>query len=196
MHAQKGPSEAPRTCFRACKTSKFSGGVPPDPPCTMAILWAPLLYLPWAPPILSAALVSPQQGNILFLIYRPHRLPDTIVWHFWNTIHFWTVFLRLCFVNSACAHPHWFSVISRMRNKMFPCYCLIPVHRHFIQPKSLHFRREESGSVFSASVCIMQATKCCVEYLPLALKDRRSCFSQGERFAVQLPLERTVALRK
>ena len=32
MHAQKGASEAPRTHFKACKTSKFSGGVPPDPP--------------------------------------------------------------------------------------------------------------------------------------------------------------------
>ena len=35
MHAHKGASEAPRTRFRACKTSKFSGGVPPDPPCTI-----------------------------------------------------------------------------------------------------------------------------------------------------------------
>ena len=41
MHAQKGASEAPRTRFRACKTSKFSGGVPPDPPCTIYV-WAPL----------------------------------------------------------------------------------------------------------------------------------------------------------
>ena len=38
MHAQKGALEAPRTCFRACKTSKFSGGVPPDPPCTIYLL--------------------------------------------------------------------------------------------------------------------------------------------------------------
>ena len=55
---------------------------------------------------------------------------------------------------------------------------------------------QESGSVFSASVCIIQASKRCVESLPLVLKDRRSCFSQGERFAVQLPLERALALRK
>ena len=43
---------------------------------------------------------------------------------------------------------------------------------------------QESGSVFSTSVCIIQASKRCVESLPLVLKDRRSCFSQGERFAV------------
>ena len=53
----------------------------------------------------------------------------------------------------------------------------------------LHFQRARVGSVFSASVCIIQASKRCVESLPLVLKDRRSCFSQGERFAVQLSLK-------
>ena len=56
--------------------------------------------------------------------------------------------------------------------------------------------RQESGSVFSASMCIIQASKRYVESLPLVLKNKRSCFSQGERFAVQLPLERALALRK
>ena len=60
----------------------------------------------------------------------------------------------------------------------------------------LHFRREKSGSVFSAAVCKIQASKHYVESLPLVLKDRRSCFSQGERFAVQLPVERMLALWK
>ena len=55
---------------------------------------------------------------------------------------------------------------------------------------------QELGSVFGASVCIIQASKRCVEHLPLVLKDRRSCFSQGERSAVQLSLERVLALRK
>ena len=55
---------------------------------------------------------------------------------------------------------------------------------------------QELGSVFSASVCKIHASKRCVESLPLVLKDRRSCFSQDERFAVQLPLERVPALRK
>ena len=57
-------------------------------------------------------------------------------------------------------------------------------------------RGRESGSVFSASMCIIQASKHYVESLPLVLKDKRSCFSQGERFAVQLPLECAPALRK
>ena len=54
----------------------------------------------------------------------------------------------------------------------------------------------KSRGVFSASVCIVQASKHCVESLPLVLKDKRSCFSQGERFAAQLPLERALALQK
>ena len=33
------------------------------------------------------------------------------------------------------------------------------------------FGGQESGSVFSTSVCIIQASKRCVESLPLALKD-------------------------
>ena len=49
---------------------------------------------------------------------------------------------------------------------------------------------QELGSVFSAAVCIIQASKRYVESLPLVLKDKSCCFSQGERFAVQLPLER------
>ena len=55
---------------------------------------------------------------------------------------------------------------------------------------------QESGSVFSAAVCIIQASKHYIESLPLVLKDKRNCFSQGERFAVQLPLERALALQK
>ena len=58
---------------------------------------------------------------------------------------------------------------------------------------------EESGSVFSTAVCKIQASKRYVEPLPLVLKDRRSCFSQGERFTVllvQLPLERARGLWK
>ena len=58
------------------------------------------------------------------------------------------------------------------------------------------FGGQESGSVFRASVCIIQASKRYVESLPLVLKDKRSYFSQGERFGVQLPLECALALRK
>ena len=56
---------------------------------------------------------------------------------------------------------------------------------------------QESRSAFSAAVCKKkQASKCYVESLTLVLKDKRSCFSQGERFAVQLPLDHALALRK
>ena len=60
----------------------------------------------------------------------------------------------------------------------------------------LHFWRARVGSVFSTAVCKIQASNRYVESLPLVLKDKRRCFSQGERFAVQLPLDRALALRK
>ena len=55
---------------------------------------------------------------------------------------------------------------------------------------------QESGSVFSAAVCKIQASKRYIKSLPLVPKDKRSCFSQGGRSAVQLPLDRVLALRK
>ena len=48
------------------------------------------------------------------------------------------------------------------------------------------------GYVFSTAVCRIQASEHYIESLPLVLKDRRSWFSQGERFAVQLPLDRAL----
>ena len=62
----------------------------------------------------------------------------------------------------------------------------------------LHFQRARVG------LCLVRlwakyrlvSTTWTLESLPLVLKDRRSCFSEGERFAVQLPLDRTLALRK
>ena len=47
-------------------------------------------------------------------------------------------------------------------------------------------------SGFSAAACKIQGSKSMVS-LPLVVKDKRSCFSQGERSAVQLPLHRTFA---
>jgi len=46
------------------------------------------------------------------------------------------------------------------------------------------FGGQELGSAFSAAVCKIQASKHYIESLPLVLKDKRSCFSQGEKFAV------------
>ena len=48
----------------------------------------------------------------------------------------------------------------------------------------------------SEAVRKIQASKCYVESLPLVLKHKRSCFSQGERFTVQLPLNLVFALQK
>ena len=61
MHAQKRASEAPRTHLRACKISKFPGGVPPDP----LHLSAPHLYLPRDPTILSVALITADLRDIV-----------------------------------------------------------------------------------------------------------------------------------
>ena len=44
----------------------------------------------------------------------------------------------------------------------------------------------EGLCLFSTAVCKVQAGKCYVGFLPLVLRLKRSCFSQGERFAVQL----------
>ena len=49
--------------------------------------------------------------------------------------------------------------------------------------------RQELGSVFSAAVCKIQASKRYIESLPLVVTIKRSCFSQGERLTVQLPIE-------
>ena len=51
---------------------------------------------------------------------------------------------------------------------------------------------QELGSVFSVAVCKIWACKS----LLLVLKDKSSCFSQGERSAIQLPLDCMFALRK
>ena len=55
---------------------------------------------------------------------------------------------------------------------------------------------QESGSVFSAAVCKIQASKRYIQSLPLVLNGKRRCFSQGERLTVQLPLDRVLAFRK
>ena len=72
MHAQKEVSKAPRTHFRACKVSKFSGGVPPDHPRT--VYYGPrILYLPWATPILSVALAAGLPWLEHFRVQSIHR---------------------------------------------------------------------------------------------------------------------------
>ena len=58
MH-KKRASGPPRTHYRACKTSKFPGGEPPGHPHTIDFVGPHFLYLPWAPPILSAVLGLP-----------------------------------------------------------------------------------------------------------------------------------------
>ena len=60
--------------------------------------------------------------------------------------------------------------------------------------RGLTSRGQESGSVFSAAVCKIQASKQYIESLPLVPKDKS--FSQGEKSAVQLPLNREFALQK
>ena len=43
---------------------------------------------------------------------------------------------------------------------------------------------QELGSVFSAAVCKIQASKRYIESLPFMPKDKRSRFSQGERYTI------------
>ena len=61
------------------------------------------------------------------------------------------------------------------------------------------FRGQGLGSVFSTAACKIQASKHYIESLPLVLKDKKDksyCFSQSERFAIQLPLDDVLALQK
>ena len=50
VHARKSASGAPKTHFRACKISKFPGGMPPDPPHITHFVGPHFLYLPCPPP--------------------------------------------------------------------------------------------------------------------------------------------------
>ena len=70
------------------------------------------------------------------------------------------------------------------------------MYRWFFVGRGFTSGGQELGSVFSAAVCQIQSSKHYIESLPLVLKDKRGCFSQEERFTVQLPLDRTLALRK
>ena len=53
---------------------------------------------------------------------------------------------------------------------------------------------QELEVVFSAAVCKIQASKRYIK--SLVLKDKMSCFSQGEKYAVQQPLDRVFALQR
>ena len=70
----------------------------------------------------------------------------------------------------------------------------IPIHG--FHGAWLHFQRAIVGIRVYHSWCEIQASKHYVESLPLVLKNKRSCFSQGERLGGQLPLDRVLALRK
>ena len=84
MHAQKGASEAPRTRFRACKTSKFSGGVPPDPPCTIYV-WAPLFVFALGP---SHPLGGPANTNTHMLFQKFSTCACWVgLWEAYTAIH-------------------------------------------------------------------------------------------------------------
>ena len=52
---------------------------------------------------------------------------------------------------------------------------------------------QESGSVFSIDMCKTQASKHYIESVPLVLKDKSSCFFQGDRLVVQLPFDYALA---
>ena len=53
---------------------------------------------------------------------------------------------------------------------------------------------QELGVVFSAAVCKIQASKRYIQ--SLVLKDKISCFSQGEKHAIQQPFDHVFALQR
>ena len=55
---------------------------------------------------------------------------------------------------------------------------------------------QESGSAVRVVLCKTPTRKCYIKSLPSLLKDKRSCCSQAERSAIQLPPDHTFALQK
>ena len=111
VHARKRASGAPRTHFRACKISKFPGACP-RPPDTIHFVGPHFLSLPWASPILSAAL--PTMLRIWGPDYREWRETEEAVFHP-SAMMNWYFFC--CFSN------------SEMSTKMYPRMCLRMVNR-------------------------------------------------------------------
>ena len=61
MH-EKEPQELPEHTWDHVKSQNF---VPPDPPHTIHFVRPHFLYLPWAPPILSAALGVSMEARLV-----------------------------------------------------------------------------------------------------------------------------------
>ena len=55
---------------------------------------------------------------------------------------------------------------------------------------------QESGSVFSASMCIIQASKRCVESLPLLLKDKKAASLKVKDLLCPLEIGRLIDIWK
>ena len=70
-HAQKGASEAPSTHFRAVKSQIFLYRACPQPPSHDLFHGPHFYYLPWAPPIFSAILLT--SLNMLVKIWQHPR---------------------------------------------------------------------------------------------------------------------------
>ena len=81
----------------------------------------------------------------------------------------------------------WISLMYKAYKKLKYSYHLMKVYMVTYKGKSLGL---------CLAVLKIQSRKFYIESLPLVPKDKRSCFSEGERSAVQLPLCHMFALRK
>ena len=69
------------------------------------------------------------------------------------------------------------------------CFVCMTATPHWLDMwPGFSFRGQESGSVFGAAVCKIQARKCYIESLPSVSNGQRSCFSQSKSSTIQLPL--------
>ena len=88
----------------------------------------------------------------------------------------------------------WHSLLSCSSHLLRPYYS--NSQYRFFMRHGFTSGGQELGFLISAAVSKIQARKHYIESLTSVPKDKRSCFSQGERCAVQLPLDHTLVLRK
>ena len=142
VRARKRAPGTSKTHFWACKISKFPRGMPPDPPHTFHFGGPHFLYLPWASPILSAAL------HIGVLLTYPSLLCGDVSRRPWDMLIHVTYLpfhlMASCYIQSE-------SPLTKL-----PYTCCKPSVIHFNTHKwNLHLLVELKAGEFSCIVLVL-----------------------------------------
>ena len=125
------------------------------------------------------------------------------IYMFCCAITFFSVMCLSTCSTGLCTNYRWFlwGVASLPEGKSLDL-CLVQLcAKHSLIPRPFPppvFDRilYKNGNGLGMRLCKTQASKRYIKSLPLVPKDKRSCFSKGERSAVQLPLDHTLTLQK